>query len=621
MKLIKTIKAKVLLAFGLIILITIILAGWSIYSSNMIIDYKNDVEIFNQINIDVLELRRSEKDFLGRESRNQAFFETGESKHWNKHKELIKILQDKLDNLQTDKDMKELNIVSSIKEIRLDLTAYDEKFNAIAAKIKQRGYKDWGYEGELRATVHAVESTENNLDKILLLTLRRDEKDFFLRKELSYVEKFNAAAEKLKASIDVENGGKLQIEKIDSYKAMFAKIVQTEQEIGLTEKDGLMGEMRAVVNQIDPLLEEMTATVKSNTEEMIAKSRIEIMIIFLITIFLSILLAYLIIKSLITSLAEMNKYISVLTSGDLTAQMKMLGEDEISVAMGNMSKMVEKFKEVITSVMTSTNYLVSASVQMSSTSQQMSQGTQEQAASAEEISASMEEIAQNIQQNTDNALQTEKISVKAVEDMKEGSAAVIQTVDSMKKIAQKIGIIGEISRQTNLLALNAAVEAARAGEHGKGFAVVAAEVRKLAERSQLAAEEINELSASSVAIADKSGRLIEQVVPNIQNTAKLVQGIAISNSQQNKGSEQVNNSIQQLNQIIQENAAGAEEIAASSEELSAQADNLLSLISFFEIEKQVTTQKFSNTRKASPQIKTTHFPNPSVNGNGHKNVY
>jgi methyl-accepting chemotaxis protein len=266
---------------------------------------------------------------------------------------------------------------------------------------------------------------------------------------------------------------------------------------------------------------------------------------------------------------------------------------------GNMVDMVEKLKEVLTFVTTTSDNIASASEQMSATSQQMSQGTQEQAASAEEISSSMEEMAANIQQNTDNSQQTEKIAVKSAHEMKEGSAAVTQTVESMKKIAQKIGIIGEIARQTNLLALNAAVEAARAGDHGKGFAVVAAEVRKLAERSQVAAEEINDLSTSSVSIADKSGRLLEQVVPNIQNTAKLVQEIAAASQEQSSGASQVNNAIQQFNQVIQRNAAGAEEIASSSEELSAQAESLRETVSFFKLDNRHLASSSNGKRKSN----------------------
>ena len=274
-----------------------------------------------------------------------------------------------------------------------------------------------------------------------------------------------------------------------------------------------------------------------------------------------------------------------------------------------------KLKGVITAIVEGSESIASASDEMSKTSQSMSQGTQEQAASAEEISSSMEEMTANIQQNTDNAQQTEKISLKATEDIKEGSTAVIQTVDSMKKIAQKISIIGEIARQTNLLALNAAVEAARAGDHGKGFAVVAAEVRKLAERSQVAAEEIDNLSTNSLTIADRSGRLLEQIVPNIQNTSKLIQEISASSQEQNTGAIQVNQAIQQFNQVIQQNAASAEQIASSSEELSAQARNLYDAVSFFTIEKakQRHTITYGNKHKHN-EIHTAHNGSSLTNG-------
>ena len=251
-------------------------------------------------------------------------------------------------------------------------------------------------------------------------------------------------------------------------------------------------------------------------------------------------------------------------------------------------------------VMAGAENITTASSQMSSTSQEMSQGANEQASSAEEVSSSMEEMAANIKQNTDNAQQTEKISLKAAGDVLEGSKAVNQTVESMKEIATKVSIIGEIARQTNILALNAAVEAARAGEHGKGFAVVAAEVRKLAERSQAAAGEIDQLSQSSVDVAEKSGKLLADIVPDIQKTAKLVQEISAASIEQSSGADQVNNAIQQLNQVTQQNAASSEEMATSSEELSTQAEQLTELISYFNLGNS-TYAKQNSKQNAGPR--------------------
>ncbi len=161
--------------------------------------------------------------------------------------------------------------------------------------------------------------------------------------------------------------------------------------------------------------------------------------------------------------------------------------------------------------------------------------------------------------------------------------AVVETVAAMKEIAGKISIIEEIARQTNLLALNAAIEAARAGEHGKGFAVVASEVRKLAERSQKAAGEISELSGRSVAVAEKAGAMLQQIVPDIQKTAELVQEISAASGEQNSGAEQINKAILQLDQVIQQNASAAEEMASMAEELSGQAEQLQEAIAFFRL--------------------------------------
>jgi methyl-accepting chemotaxis protein len=214
----------------------------------------------------------------------------------------------------------------------------------------------------------------------------------------------------------------------------------------------------------------------------------------------------------------------------------------------------------------------------------MSQGASEQASSAEEVSSSMEEMVSNIQQNTDNAMQTEKIALQAVEAVRKGSESTTVAVKSMKDIASKVSIIGDIAYQTNILALNAAVEAARAGEYGQGFAVVAEEVRKLAERSQVAAEEIDGLTESGVAVADEAGKQLVEIVPDIEKTAKLVQEIAAASMEQNTGADQVNNAIQQLNQVIQQNAAASEEMASSSEELSSQSEQMKEVVSYFRLD-------------------------------------
>ena len=271
-----------------------------------------------------------------------------------------------------------------------------------------------------------------------------------------------------------------------------------------------------------------------------------------------------------------------LSEGDLRLDVRPRSDKDMLLLA--MKDMVERLSNVVMEVQSGASNMAAGSEELSASAQSLSQATTEQAAALEESSASMEEMSSSISQNADNARQTEGIAVKAAGDARESGEAMIQTVSAMKEIAQKISIIEEIARQTDLLALNAAIEAARAGEHGKGFAVVAAEVRKLAERSQQAAAEINTLSSSSTAVTESTGALLNRLVPDIQKTAELVQEISAASTEQNSGAAQVNKALQQLDQVVQQNASASEELSSTAEELAAQAEQLQSVIGFFQVE-------------------------------------
>ncbi len=348
-------------------------------------------------------------------------------------------------------------------------------------------------------------------------------------------------------------------------------------------------ETQVNLDQVQLLLHNMTRTTRDNViseDLMLSKAistRLVVIVVVILALLVGFLLAFIISRSITRPISRGVEFAELIASGDLTAELDLDQTDEVGQLAKALNDMVRKLANVVGQIRLAVNNVSSGSSELSSTSQQLSQGATEQAASVEETTASMEQMSSNIQQNADNSNQTEKISLKASQDANESGIAVAGGVNAMKEIAGKISIIEEIARQTNLLALNAAIEAARAGEHGKGFAVVAAEVRKLAERSQTAAGEISELSSSSVQVAEKAGEMLEMLVPDIQKTAELVQEISASSNEQNSGAEQINKSLQQLDQVIQQNASASEEMASTAEELSSQAMQLQDTISYFKV--------------------------------------
>ena len=291
--------------------------------------------------------------------------------------------------------------------------------------------------------------------------------------------------------------------------------------------------------------------------------------------------------------------------GDLTRTIDIAQRDEIGELSKWFNIFVRKIHDMIGQISDASGQIASSSEQMSSLAQNLSSASSEQASQLEETSASIEQLTASIQHNAQSASQASDISTKTAKDAEEGGAAVIKTVESMKKIADQVAIVVDIADQTNLLALNAAIEAARAGEMGKGFAVVAVEVRKLAERSQEAAKEIIELAKTSVAQAEQAGQLIRETIPGIQKTADLMQGIRNVCQEQAEGAEQITQAIAQLDGVTQQNSATSEESAAASEELSSQAQSMQALVGQFKINQDGKSHRMigskSNEVKQLPQ--------------------
>ena len=417
--------------------------------------------------------------------------------------------------------------------------------------------------------------------------------------------------EKLEKTIKSEEGKKVLAKMIEARKIFVAdqdKFIELQQngkreeaiELMVTRMRQTQGDYIKAVDDIVEFQSKLMKKVGDEAAETASQTQKLVLIIGVAALLIAAGFAWWVTRSITKPLSEAMDVANELSEGNLMVKIEVDSKDETGQLKQSMSNMVGKLSSIISEVNTASGALNNAAGQVSQTAQSLSQSSSEQAASVEETTASIEEMTASINQNTENAKVTDGMASKSATEAVEGGKAVKETVEAMKQIAGKIGIIDDIAYQTNLLALNAAIEAARAGEHGKGFAVVAAEVRKLAERSQIAAQEIGELAGSSVKMAEKAGALLDEMVPSIRKTSDLVQEIAAASQEQSAGVGQINSAMGQLNKATQQNASASEELAATAEEMGGQSAQLTSLMSFFKIHEESSTPSPRPNQRAAP---------------------